>query len=124
MTFVLSCVRRGLVVRGLLALFDCSWAVWRGFESEDSEISHSELGGPRPAASREGAWFSVAAVVTLQHSELVVLDRNLRFLCALRVLGENRESGLKPVFSVCFLCFRRKSSIRVEIRVFYAFSVF
>ena len=30
----------GSVVRRLLALFDCSWAVWRGFESEDSGFSY------------------------------------------------------------------------------------
>ena len=30
--------------------------------------------------------------------------RNLWFLCILCVLGENRESGSKPVFSMCFTC--------------------
>ena len=33
---------------------------------------------------------------------------NLWFLCILRVLGENRESGSESVFSVYSACFRVK----------------
>ena len=41
MVFWLSSVRRGSVVQRLVALFDSSWAVWRGFASEDSGFSYS-----------------------------------------------------------------------------------
>ena len=59
----LSSVCRGLVVQRLIALFDCSWAVWRGFESEDSGFSY--LRGVCEACARGSSLASLRAGVTV-----------------------------------------------------------